>query len=77
MMMTGAMIAQLLITYGPTAVNLIEKLIETWDKPMTVEGVHAVCALTRKTYDEGLAEAKARAASLLLPTPEALIPATT
>jgi hypothetical protein len=72
--MTGAMIAQLLITYGPTAVNLIEQLIQTWDKPMTVEQVHAVCALTKKTYDEGLAEAKARLAALIAPPAIAALP---
>lgn len=57
--MTGAEIVQLLLLFGPKALDLIEKLIQTWTKQMTPEEVLAITALARKTYDEYIAEGEA------------------
>lgn len=60
--MTGAMIAQLLIVLGPTALKLIEDLVNVWSTPMTPEQVVEFCRAHRKSYDEYIAEARAAAA---------------
>ena len=58
--MNAALIVQLLITFGPQAIDLIEKLVALWSKPtLTVEEVLSITALARKSYDQGLAAAKA------------------
>lgn len=54
--MTGAEIAQLLIIFGPRALDLIEKLIATWTKQLTTEEVLAFIKQARKSYDEYVGE---------------------
>ena len=59
--MSAAMITQLLITFGPQAIELIEKLIELWNKPeLTKEEVLAITAIANKSYESYIAEAKAK-----------------
>jgi hypothetical protein len=58
-MMTGAMIAQLIIALGPVALELIPKLIAIWSTQLTVDQVNSLCAVTKKSYDEYIAAAKA------------------
>lgn len=53
------MIAQLLITFGPSAIELIQQLVTVWDKPLTKEEVLAILALAKKSYDDYLAAAEA------------------
>lgn len=53
--MTAAMIAQLLITFGPQAVGLIQNLIALWDKPsLTVDEVKTLCACVNTPFAQGL-----------------------
>lgn len=57
--MTAAMIAQLLIAFGPQAIELIQKLVELWSRPsLTVDEVNSICAIASKSYDQYIAEAK-------------------
>ena len=59
--MNAAILAQLLITFGPTAIELIEKLAAVWTKPeLTPEEVAAICAVARKSYDDYVNEAKVK-----------------
>lgn len=61
--MTAAMIAQLVIALGPTALELIPKLAELWSKQELTPGeVVALCAPAKKSYDDYMIEAKARMA---------------
>lgn len=54
------MIAQLLITFGPGAISLIDELIQVWDKPaLTVDEVKSICSVAQKSYDAYITEAKA------------------
>lgn len=58
--MTAAMIAQLVIALGPTALKLIQDLIAVWNKPeLTVDEVTAIVNKAQKNYDDYIAEAKA------------------
>lgn len=69
--MTAAAIVQLIAILGPSALELAPKLAALWAKPeLTPEEVTALCAPAKKSYDEGLAETRARLAALgVLPTP--------
>lgn len=63
------MITQLIIAFGPGAIDLIQKLIEVWDKPsLTVQEVQDICAVAKKSYQSYIEDAKA-AAGLIAPTP--------
>lgn len=65
--MTAAMIAQLIIALGPTALQLIQDLIAVWQKPeLTVAEVTAIVDKAQKSYDAYIAEAKA---AVTPPTP--------
>lgn len=58
--MSAAMIAQLLVTFGPQAVELIEKLVALWGKPeLTPEEVREITSLADKSYADYIAEARA------------------
>ena len=58
--MPAALIAQLIIALGPTALELIPKLAELWNKPaLTTEEVIALCAPAHKSYQELRAQAMA------------------
>ena len=56
--MTGSIIAQLIIAYGPKAFELIKDLRQIWTKELTLEEVNAFCDRHKKSYDEYIAEAK-------------------
>ncbi len=58
--MSGAVIAQLLITLGPVALRLLPKLSEIWSKELTPLEVLEFTKTSEKTYEEYIAEAKAR-----------------
>ncbi len=65
--MPPAIVAQLLISLGVSALELIPKLAALWTKPtLTPDEILELCAPAKKTYDQGLAEARAR---LLAPPP--------
>jgi hypothetical protein len=65
MKMNAATIAQLIITLGPTALDLIPKLAAIWTKPeLTVEEITALCAPAKKSHDQYLVEARTRLAAL-------------
>ena len=66
--MTGADLFFLIKLFGPRALELAEKLVEIWSKDLTPDEVKALCAPARKSYDEYLAEAKARLAAVNKPT---------
>lgn len=66
--MTGAVLAQLIIALGPVALDLIPKLIGIWNTSLTVEQVNTICSVTKKSYDDYIAAAKAANAP---PTPPA------
>jgi hypothetical protein len=43
--MPAAVIAQLLIAFGPSAINLIQQLVAVWNKPtLTPDEVNAIIA---------------------------------
>lgn len=57
--MPAPVLAQLLITFGPKAIDLIKQLAAVWSKPsLSVEEVIKYCDLAKKTYDEYIADAK-------------------
>lgn len=59
--MNAALIAQLIIALGPVALKLIPELAGLWQKgALTVEEVTAFCARSQKSYDDYIAEAKAK-----------------
>lgn len=62
--MPPAMIAQLLIAFGPSAISLIQQLIQVWNKPtLTPDEVNAVIApLLNKTAQDYINQARAQAA---------------
>ena len=63
--MSAAIIAQLVIALGPTALELIPKLAEIWHKPdLSLDEVVALCAPAKKSYETYLTEARARLALL-------------
>ncbi len=57
--MNGAIIAQLLIKFGPIAFSLVEDLVKVWSKDMTPEEVRVFVATHRKSYDDYIAAEKA------------------
>lgn len=58
--MTAAMIAQLVIALGPSALQLIEDLVNLWNKPsLTTEEVLAITAKAKKGYQDYINEAQA------------------
>lgn len=59
--MTGAMIAQLIVAFGPSAIQLIQELVQIWSKEMTPEEVVAFCNRAQKGYDSYIEEAKKNA----------------
>lgn len=51
--MSAALIAQLIVTLGPSAIQLIEKLVAVWNKPtLTTEEVLELCKVAQTSYDE-------------------------
>jgi hypothetical protein len=58
--MTGAALAQLLIMFGPTALKWIKDLAAVWTTTLTTDQVITYCNLAEKSYDEYIAEAKAK-----------------
>lgn len=56
--MTGAAIAQLILALGPVALDVIEQLVDNWNKEMTPEELKAFCQSKRKGKEEWLAWAK-------------------
>jgi hypothetical protein len=58
--MNAALIAQLIVALGPTALDLIPKLTALWGKPtLTPDEVNSLCSTARKSYDDYIAEARA------------------
>lgn len=57
--MSGAVIAQLLIKFGPLAFSLIEDLVRVWSKDMSPEEVRVFVATHRKNYDDYIAAERA------------------
>lgn len=57
--MTGAAIAQLIIALGPVALELIPKLVGIWNQTLTPDQVNQICSVTKKSYDDYIAAAKA------------------
>ena len=59
--MTPALIAQLILTLGPTALELIPRLARVWSKPELSEAeVLELIEPSRKNYESYRAEALAR-----------------
>jgi hypothetical protein len=51
--MTAAMITQLLLMFGPGAIQLIEQLINLWNKPqLTVDEALAITKIAGTSYDQ-------------------------
>jgi hypothetical protein len=51
--MNAALIAQLLVTFGPSALSLVAKLRDLWAKPnLTPAEVDEILALATKSYDD-------------------------
>lgn len=51
--MNAALVAQLLITFGPKAWDVIEKLIAVWDKQtLSPDEVKSICDVAKTTYDD-------------------------
>jgi hypothetical protein len=59
--MTGAVIAQLIIAFGPSAIQLIQELVQIWNKELTPDEVVAFCNKAQKGYDTYIEEAKKNA----------------
>ena len=58
--MTPAIITQLIIAIGPTALELIPKLAAIWHKEsLTLEEVNNLCAVSQTKYEEYMADARA------------------
>ena len=58
--MSAAIIAQLIIALGPTALQLIQDLSAVWTKPtLTPDEVMGICSKAQKSYDQYIADAKA------------------
>jgi hypothetical protein len=58
--MSGAIIAQLIIALGPVALKLIPEIAKLWSTSITPEQVNTYCATWQKSYDEYIAEARAK-----------------
>lgn len=57
--MSGAVIAQLLVQFGPAAFDLIRNLTTIFTKEtLTVEEVLAFCDKSQKSYDTYISEAQ-------------------
>ena len=50
--MTRATIAQLILMFGPQAIELIAKLRALWTKTLTDEEVMDILKLANKSYDD-------------------------
>ena len=62
--MTAAMIAQLVIALGPTALRFIGDLMAVWTKPeLTPEEVMSICVRAQKSYEDYILEARAKPVS--------------
>ncbi len=58
--MNASTIAQLIISLGPVALDLIPKLTALWSKPvLTLDEVNTICAVTKTSYDTYIANARA------------------
>jgi len=56
--MPAALLVQLIIALGPTALELIPKLAAVWNKPeLTLDEVNALCLPAKKSYDDYIKEA--------------------
>jgi len=63
------LITQLLVSFGPSAFNIIRELIQIWSKPtLTLQEVQAFCDRAQKSYNDYVNEARAAPASNLIPT---------
>jgi len=63
--MSPAIIAQIIVALGPSALLLIPKLAEIWHKPdLTPQEVADLCLPAHKSYEQYRAEAMAAAPSL-------------
>lgn len=58
--MNGATIAQLIIALGPPALDLIADLSRVWNQELTPDQVLEICNRSQKSYDQYVAEARAR-----------------
>lgn len=58
--MTGEVIAQLLIKFGPIAFDWIKELAKVWRKEMTPDEVNALVAKFPQSYEEYIANAGGR-----------------
>ena len=57
--MTAAMIAQIVVALGPTALRFISELVSVWDKPsLTADEIMGICSRAQKSYDDYINEAK-------------------
>lgn len=57
--MTGAMIAQLIIVLGPTALEWLVDLAKVWNKELSPDEIRAFTDRASKSYDDYIADAKA------------------
>lgn len=58
--MSPALIAQLIITLGQPALELIPKLAAIWHKPeLTVDEINQLCAVSKTPYEDYMAKARA------------------
>lgn len=56
--MTAAVITQLLLAFGPSAIGLIQQLVAVWNKPsLTVDEVNSICSVVGKSYEQYIKEA--------------------
>jgi hypothetical protein len=63
--MNAAILTQLLISLGAAALELAPKLAAVWSKEkLTPQEIKDLCAPAKKTYDQYIAEAKARREAL-------------
>ena len=60
--MTRATIAQLILMFGPQAIELIAKLRALWTKTLTDEEVMDILKLANKSYDDYINQQAALAA---------------
>jgi len=60
--MSAAIITQLILTLGPTALELIPKLSAVWHKDsLTLDEVNQLCAVSQTSYEKYRADAKSAA----------------
>lgn len=64
--MTGAQLTQLLIAFGPIALEWAAELAKVWNTAMTPEEVEAFCKGKRKSYDDYITAEKARRSTLTI-----------